>query len=76
MNSLLYLAETKVENDFFSWLVIELFYYMQTIQNMQTLNENLSSYFNYLEERLKNIISQNNLDSNKIESESNLVKKA
>ena len=75
MNSLLYLAETKVENDFFSWLVIELFYYMQTIQNMQTLNENLSSYFNYLEERLKNIISQNNLDSNKIESESNLVKK-
>ena len=75
MNSLLFLAETNVVNDFYSWLVIELFYYLQTIQNMQTPNENLSSYFNYLEERLKYIINQNNLDSNKIESESNEIKK-
>ena len=75
MNSLLFLDEIKVESVFYSWNVIDLFYHLQTIQHMQTPNENLSSYFNYLEEILKNLITQNSPDTNKIESESNQIKK-
>ena len=75
MKSLLFLAETKVENVFYSWLEIELFFYLQTIWDIRAPNEDVTSYFNYLEERLKNLITQNNQDTNKIESVSNQIKK-
>lgn len=63
MNSILYTAETKFENDFLSWLTVELFYSLQHFSN-----EN-PSFFEYLEKRLKNIPSQNNIDENEIEKD-------
>jgi len=64
MNSILYNAETKFENDFLSWLIVELFYCLQN------LNNEASSFFEYLEKRLNNILSQNGINENDIENES------
>ena len=76
MNSLLYQAETKYNEDFFSFILAELFYYMDIDCSKY------SSFLNYLEERLEIIISQNKIDIkaikyeiDNIDEESNDMKK-
>ena len=71
MNSLLYLAETKVNEDFCSMLIVELFRFIETNDKA-----NLSSFYEYLEKiiefNLKLINEQNktiNLDVKSIKKE-------
>ena len=66
MNSILYNAETKIDNDFLSWLIVELFYYIHNSDN----DTSTSSFYEYLEKRLDNILSQNGINENDIENES------
>ena len=63
MNSILYNAETKFENDFCSWLTIELFSYLGSFSN------EFSSFFEYLEKRLSNILAQNEIKEDAIEND-------
>lgn len=67
MNSILYNAETKFENDYCSWLTVELFYYLESF------NQESSSFFNYLEKRFNNILSQNGISEDIIEKDYNNV---
>ena len=60
--SLLYQAETKFENDYYSTLLIELFHYLDN-------NLGTESFFEFIEKRLETIIKKNNIDVNKLEDE-------
>ena len=60
--SLLYQAETKYEDDFYSMLLVELFQYLDN-------NLGTESFFEFIEKRLEAIIKKNNIDINKIEDE-------
>lgn len=60
--SLLYQAETKFENDYYSMLLRELFYYLDN-------NLGTESFFEFIEKRLEAVIKKNNIDINKIENE-------
>lgn len=61
MNSILYNAESRFEEDFCSWLTVELFYYLESF------NQEVSSFFEYLEKRLSNILLQNEIKEDFIE---------
>ena len=63
MNSLLYQAETKYEEDFYSFILIELFFYIYCINKKE-----YSTFLEYLEKRLECIISQNNIEIKDIEN--------
>ena len=67
VNSILYRAEKKLDNDFTSWLTVELFYYIQSTNNETT-------FFDYLEKRLENVISQNQKIEGIVEKEYDNVK--
>ena len=69
MNSILYQAESKFNEDFYSMLLTELFYY----KNLSIQTTKYSSFLEFLEERLNIIISQNSIDINKIEEESEKI---
>ena len=80
MNSLLYQAETKYTEDFYSFILIELFVYIYIINK-----EEYSTFLDYLEKRLECIIKKNNIDVDleneieKIDGESNemdIIKKS
>lgn len=68
VNSILFRAETKFENDFCSWLIIELFYYKQIC------TKEISSFFEYLGNRLNNILSEKEIKESYIEKEYNNIK--
>ena len=61
MNSILYSAESRFEDDFCSWLTVELFYYLESF------NQEISSFFEYLEKRLSNILLQNEIKEDDID---------
>ena len=80
MNSLLYQAETKYTEDFYSFILIELFVYIYIINK-----EEYSTFLDYVEKRLECIIKKNNIDVDleneieKIDGESNemdIIKKS
>ena len=64
MNSLLYQAETKYEEDFYSFVLIELFFYIYCINK-----KDYSTFLEYLERRLECIMSQNNIEIKDIENQ-------
>ena len=66
--SLLYQAETKYEDDYYSMLLVELFQYLDN-------NLGTESFFDYIEKRLEAIIKKNNIDINKIEDEMENINK-
>ena len=69
MNSILYQAESKFNEDFYSMLLTELFYY----NNLTIQTTKYSSFLEFLEERIGIIISQNSIDINKVEEESEKI---
>ena len=66
--SLLYQAETKYEDDFYSMLLVELFQYLDN-------NLGTESFLDFIEKRLDVIIKKNNIDNNKIEDEMENINK-
>ena len=62
--SLLYQAETKFKDDYYSMLLRELFHYLDN-------NLGTESFFEFIEKRLETIIKKKNIniDINKIENE-------
>ena len=65
MNSLLYDAEIKYNEDFYSMLAVELFYYLKEVNHHE-----YDSFFKYIEKRLEGIIQQNNINTNDLENQS------
>ena len=64
LNSLLYQAESNFGKDFYSLLLIELFSYIK-----DDYTSKFSSFLEFLEKRIECIISQNNININKIENQ-------
>lgn len=60
LSSLLYQAEIKFKEDFFSFLLIFLFQYIRELTKEE-------SFMDFLEKKIDNIINQNEIDSDKIE---------
>ena len=60
LNSLLYQAETKYREDFYSLLLIELFYYIEN-------KDKNDSFIDFLEKRIECIIKQNDIEESDIE---------
>ena len=65
MNSLLYQAESKFNEDFYSFLLIELFLFLES------QNKDYTSFIDYIEKRLECIIAQNEIEEDKLEFEDN-----
>ena len=61
LNSLLYQAESKYKEDFYSFLLIELFSYIEN-------KSKDDSYIEFLEKKIECIIKQNDIDENDIEN--------
>lgn len=66
MNSLLYQAETKINEDFYSLLLFELFTFLEY--------KEFSNFFEYIQKRIESIINHNNLDIDKIETKIKNIK--
>jgi GTPase Era involved in 16S rRNA processing len=62
LNSILYQAETKCDEDFYSMILLELFAYLETANK-----EEISSFFDYLVKRLENIIKLNEMEESEID---------
>jgi len=58
INSILYLAETKMNEDFSSFLIFEFFNYLK-------YNKNYPSFFEYLENKMKLILDNNDFNNDK-----------
>ena len=64
MNSILYNAEKKLEDDYSSWIIVELFYYINGFKNKE-----ITSFYEHLEEKYKNILKDNNINEDDIEND-------
>lgn len=62
LNSILYQAETRCNEEFYSMLLSELFGYLENANKQE-----ISSFFDYIEKRLEIIIKQNEIDEDGIE---------
>lgn len=60
MNSLLYLAETKINEDFYSLLVFELFTYLE-----YSNKEEVPTFFEFIQKRIEKICGDENLELEK-----------
>ena len=69
MNSLLYDAESKINEDFYSLLLFELFSYSE--YNNKSEFEN---FFEFIQKRIETIIVHNNIDSEEIEKLAKKIK--
>lgn len=69
MNSILYNAEINYENDYYSWLIVKLFNYLESFGG------NESSFFEYLQNLLNDILRENNIKEEDIEKESDSIAK-
>lgn len=65
INSLLLGSEIKAENDYASFLILELFNYI----DFKKTNEDIGTFFKYLEKKLKASISRGELNQNEISLE-------
>ena len=62
LNSILYQAETKCNEDFYSMLLLELFAYLENANKQE-----ISSFFDYIVKRLENIMKQNEINEDGID---------
>lgn len=60
MNSLLYLAETKIEEDFYSLLIFELFTYLE-----YPMKNDVPTFFEFIQKRVEKIVNEENLELDK-----------
>ena len=63
MNSLLYEAETKIKEDFYSMLIFELFTYLE----YNNSEDEISTFLEYLQKRVESLVSHYKIDFEKIE---------
>ena len=67
MNSLLYLAETKITEDFYSMLLFELF----TFFGYNTIE--FSNFFEFIKKRIDSLITKNDINSKELEKDSKII---
>lgn len=68
MNSLLYEAETKIQEDFYSMLIFELHIYLE-----YNSEDEISSFLEYLHKRIDSLVSHNKIDLEEIEKKSKKI---
>jgi GTPase Era involved in 16S rRNA processing len=68
MNSLLYEAETKIYDDFYSMLLFELFTYLE--YNSQEI----SNFYEFIQKRIESLVKHNEIDIESIEKKSKKIK--
>jgi GTPase Era involved in 16S rRNA processing len=71
MNSLLYEAETKIKEDFYSMLIFELFTYLEYNNNSE---DEISTFVEYLQKRVESLVSHYKIDFEEIEKKSKKIK--
>ena len=69
MNSLLYEAETKVKEDFYSMLIFELHTYLE-----YNSEDEISTFLEYLKKRIESLVSHYNINIEEIEKKSKKIK--
>ena len=70
MNSLLYEAETKITEDFYSMLLFELFTFLEYN------SREVSSFFEFIKKRIESLINQNNINVTEIEKNLKKIKES
>jgi len=70
MNSLLYEAETKIKEDFYSMLIFELFTYLE----YNNSEDEISTFLEYLQKRTESLVSHYKIDFEEIEKKSKKIK--
>ena len=70
MNSLLYEAESKIKEDFYSMIIFELFTFLE----YNNSEEEISTFLEYLQKRVETIVSHYQIDFEAIEKKSKKIK--